>query len=167
MPIQFKRLTEADLPILTEWLNRPHVDEWWDVCGSVAETREEYLSPNENDTAVSYFAYLDDIPIGYVQWYVATASPDGWWPKHHDPGVHGIDQFLANGSRLDQGLGTQMVSEFVRFLFAYPSVTRIQADPAPSNLRAIRCYEKAGFRQAGRIVTPDGAAVLMAIDRPD
>ena len=34
-------------------------------------------------------------------------------------------------------------------------------DPAPSNGRAIRAYEKAGFRHVAVIVTPDGPALLM------
>ena len=32
----------------------------------------------------------------------------------------------------------------VELLFNDPEVTKIQTDPSPSNLRAIRCYEKAG-----------------------
>jgi aminoglycoside 6'-N-acetyltransferase-1b len=43
-------------------------------------------------------------------------------------------------------------------------VTKIQTDPAPTNLRAIRCYEKAGFRKVGIVDTPDGPALLMVIE---
>ena len=50
-------------------------------------------------------------------------------------------------------------------LFADPKVTRVQTDPDPANARAIRCYEKAGFRRAGVIQTPGGRALLMVIDR--
>ena len=66
---------------------------------------------------------------------------------------------------LGRGLGTRMVKAFVALLFADPAVTRIQTDPAPDNLRAIRCYEKAGFRPLGDIATPDGPALLMVQDR--
>src|ERR1700733_13942611 len=47
-----------------------------------------------------------------------------------------------------------------------PTATGIQADPAPAKAQAIRCYEKAGFRQVSLITTPDGDALLMVIDRP-
>lgn len=167
MQITFQRLTEADLPTLAEWLKRPHVAEWWDSCSSIDEVREQYLpSLASESTAVPYFAYLDGIPIGYIQSYVAAAAGDGWWPDEHNPGVRGIDQFLAESQHLGQGIGTQMVIEFVKFLFSDPAVTKIQADPAPSNTRAIRCYEKVGFRRVGLVTTPDGPAILMAIDRP-
>ena len=120
----------------------------------------------DDSTALPYIAWLENIPIGYIQSYVAAGAGDGWWPDEHDPGVRGIDQFLADVHRLGQGLGTQMVREFVQFLFKDRAVTGIQADPAPSNLRAIRCYEKAGFRRVGVINTPDGAAMLMIMERP-
>jgi RimJ/RimL family protein N-acetyltransferase len=45
-------------------------------------------------------------------------------------------------------------------------VTRIQVDPKPDNPRAIRCYEKAGFRAVREIDTPDGRALLMYCNRP-
>ena len=44
-------------------------------------------------------------------------------------------------------------------------VTRVQVDPAPDNARAIRCYEKAGFRADSVIDTPDGKALIMYWDR--
>ena len=46
---------------------------------------------------------------------------------------------------------------WVELLFNDPEVTKIQTDPS-SNLRAIRCYEKAGFERQGTVTTPDGPA---------
>ena len=167
MALRFERLTEADLPMLAEWLRRPHVAEWWADCQNLAEVREQYLPTLADDsTVLPYLVYRESLPIGYIQSYVAAGAGDGWWPDEHDPGVRGIDQFLADWHSLDHGIGIQMVCEFVQFLFEDPAVTRIQADPAPSNLRAIRCYEKAGFRRVGVISTPDGDAMLMVMERP-
>ena len=94
-------------------------------------------------------------------------SGDGWWESEQDPGVRGIDQFLADPGQLGRGLGTSMVRAFVERLFAEPAVTRVQVDPSPANARAIRCYEKAGFRPVGEVRTPDGPALLMICDRPE
>ena len=68
------------------------------------------------------------------------AGTDGG-KKETDPGVRGIDQSLANASQLGKGLGTKLVRALVELLFNDPEVTKIQTDPSPSNLRAIRCYE--------------------------
>ena len=54
---------------------------------------------------------------------------------------------------------------WVELLFNDPEVTKIQTDPSPSNLRAIRCYEKVGFERQGTVVTPDGPAVYMVQTR--
>ena len=169
--ITFRSLQEADLPLLTDWLNRPHVAEWWgggDAAFSVETTRSKYLPRMDADSPVkAYVAMLADEPVGFIQSYVALDCGDGWWKEERDPGVRGIDQFIGDSGNLGQGLGTAMVNAFVRRLLAEPGVTRIQADPDPANARAIRCYVKAGFRPAGRITTPDGPALLMVIDNRD
>ena len=41
--------------------------------------------------------------------------------------------------QLGKGLGTKLVRALVELLFNDPEVTKIQTDPSPSNLRAIRC----------------------------
>ena len=104
--------------------------------------------------------------IGYAQVYVAAGSGGGWWTTITDPGVRGIDQFLCEPQDLGKGLGTRMVKALVAKVFEDPSVTRIQTDPDPANARAIRCYEKAGLRAVETIVTPDGPALYMVLDRP-
>ncbi len=163
--LEFTPLAEADLPLLHSWLNRPHVVAWWQGEASVDEVREKYLPRLDSDRVRPYLARLDRIPVGYIQAYVAIDDDQGWWQGHIDPGVRGIDQFLADPDYLGQGLGTAMVSQFAALLFRDPRVTRVQADPHPANARAIRCYEKAGFLEAGRIITPDGPALLMVRDR--
>jgi aminoglycoside 6'-N-acetyltransferase-1b/aminoglycoside 6'-N-acetyltransferase-2 len=67
---------------------------------------------------------------------------------------------------LGQGLGTRLVTALVELLFRDPAVTKVQSDPDPTNLRAIRCYEKAGFKAVRTIATPDGAALYMLQERP-
>ena len=153
--LELRPLTPADLPLTATWLTLPHVAEWWE--GPIT------LDPRLRQT----LAVIDGEAVGYVQSYQAVACHgDGWWLEVHDPGVYGIDQFLADPRKLGQGLGTRIVRAFVAQLFADPRVTRVQADPSPANGRAIHSYEKAGFRRVREIVTPDGPALLMHRD-PD
>ena len=167
--VTFRLMTEHDLPMLHDWLNRPHIVEWWggdEERPTLDEVREHYLPRvMQEESVIPYIAMLGAEPIGYAQSYVALGSRDAWWEDETDPGVRGIDQSLANPTHLNKGLGTKLVRALVELLFSDPSVTKIQTDPAPSNHRAIRCYEKAGFLQQKVIITPDGPAVYMVQTR--
>jgi aminoglycoside 6'-N-acetyltransferase-1b len=152
--------------MLHEWLSRPHVAERWQPTPTLAELREDYFpvsttSPGDRH----YIATMDGKPIGFIQSYVPAEAHGEWWPDEDDPTVRGIDQFLADGAGLGKGLGTAMVKAFIEHLFSDPTVTRIQTDPSPDNARAIRCYEKAGFRRVRELDTPDGRELLMYCDR--
>ena len=162
---RFLPLVEQDIPLLWEWMNRPHVAEWWDGAISLEVVREKYL-PRTNESRVrAYLAIRDEIPLGYVQSWLVKDQGEEWWQPEEDPGVLGIDQFLANESDLGQGIGTAMVRSFVAMLFTDPAVTRVQLDVDPANGRALRCYEKVGFRRCGAAETPGGPVILMRMER--
>ena len=152
--------------MLHEWLQRPHVAEWWTPSPSLEDVVEEFTPltrPGHRDQG--YIALEEGRAIGYIQSYVVKDAGDGWWEGETDPGARGIDQFLADAATLGRGLGSAMVTAFVARMFEDPAVTKIQTDPDPRNARAIRCYEKAGFRAVREVDTPDGRALLMIRDR--
>ncbi len=162
-PVTLRHMTEEDLPLLHDWLDRPHIVEWWGGWRpSMEEVRTHYLPRvMATERVTPYIGMLGDTPFAYAQSYVALGSGDGWWENETDPGVRGIDQSIGDAHLLGKGLGTKLVRALVDMLFRDPSVTKVQTDPAPTNLRAIRCYEKAGFRIVEKIVTPDGPAAYM------
>jgi len=128
--------------------------------------REHYLPRIRGESVVTpYLAFLDGEPVGYIQAYVAVDVGPEWCGDPLDRGVWGIDQFVADEHRLGRGFGTAMILGFVDLLFADARVTAVQVDPVEDNLRAIRCYEKVGFRPAGRVVTPDGPSLLLLLPR--
>lgn len=165
--VTFRPLAAGDLTTLVEWLSRPHVADWWGSPATLADLEAKYGPVIAGTVPVrAFLALADGEEIGFIQSYTPSELHDrGWWLDEHDPGVRGIDQYLAHSDQLDQGLGTAMVRAFVAELFDDPEVTRVQTDPAPDNPRAIRCYEKAGFHAVGEIDTPDGRALLMYCDR--
>jgi RimJ/RimL family protein N-acetyltransferase len=166
--IRFQALTRQDLPLLCSWIQLPHVAQWWYPPCTLAEVEADYLPSIEgHSTTKPYLVYLGCEPIGFIQSYVVMDSGDGWWVGETDPGARGIDQFIADPSRVNAGLGTAMIRAFVSVLFQDPEVTKVQTDPSPDNARAIRCYTKAGFRSFGQITTPDGPALFMLRDRSD
>jgi RimJ/RimL family protein N-acetyltransferase len=163
----FRAITEEDLATLHAWIQRPHVAQWWAEPRELADIEDEYRPTiAASSSTKAFIACLDGEPIGFIQSYVVQGSGDGWWEDETDPGARGIDQFLADADRLNRGLGTAMIRAFVKQLFDDPAVTKVQTDPSPENLRAIRCYAKAGFQPVGQVATPDGPAMLMVCARP-
>jgi aminoglycoside 6'-N-acetyltransferase len=61
------------------------------------------------------------------------------------------------------GHGSAFVRAFADQLLA-AETPRVVTDPDPDNARAIRAYEKAGFRRDRLVETPDGTALLMIRD---
>ena len=110
------------------WIQRPHVAVWWHAPTSLADLERDYII--EASSTCAYIAMLEGEPIGFIQSYVAMDSGDGWWEEETDPGARGIDQFLADASKIGQGIGRAMIGAFVQVLFADPAVTVVQTDPS-------------------------------------
>ena len=62
-----------------------------------------------------------------------------------EKGTFCIDLFIGEEKYLNKGYGSQIVRTFVEKIFSEFNAQKILVDPAYSNKRAIRCYEKAGF----------------------
>lgn len=61
---------------------------------------------------------------------------------------------------IERGHGSALIRCFVEGRLA-AGAPRIVTDPDPANERAVRAYEKAGFKRARMVDTPDGPALLM------
>ncbi|HZB38573.1 MAG TPA: GNAT family N-acetyltransferase [Beijerinckiaceae bacterium] len=161
-PYSFRPVVAQDLPLLGAWLERPHVAEWWDdTDDKLAEIREAMTDPSTRP----FMAALDGRPIGYIQCYDPHLEADH--PYRDQPkGTLGIDQFIGEPELVGIGHGSRLIAAFVDGLFRQ-GAARILTDPDPRNARAIRAYEKAGFRAFDSRTTIYGDALMMARDAPD
>jgi RimJ/RimL family protein N-acetyltransferase len=159
--LALRPLTPADFPLLLEWLARPHVREWWDDGEDTLEKVVDNYSKSDPGEEVTRFVLLyaepdasEMRPIGYFQYW---RSADG---------TTGIDQFIAEEGLLGQGIGTRAIGLLLDRLIQHHNPRRITVDPEPENRRAIRCYEKAGFRHYATVTTAEGKpAYMMQIER--
>lgn len=164
MKISFQPLTAEHIPLLRKWLKEPHVAEFWQEPEDEEEFRQRFLHRLQERGVRPYIFYFDHQPIGYIQDYEACTVGGGWWPDAK-PGTFGVDQFIGEPDFINRGFGTKLIKEFVYLLFAQPQVKEIITDPDPKNARAIRAYEKVGFKRVGEIKTPGGDALLLRLDR--
>ena len=69
-------------------------------------------------------------------------------------------QMIGEPDMIERGHGSAFIRSFIEGLLA-AGVPRVVTDPNPTNGRAIRCYEKAGFARDRLVDTADGVALLM------
>jgi aminoglycoside 6'-N-acetyltransferase len=118
-------------------------------CFPISEVElREALEPPANE---GYFAIEQDGEvIGMIQFWEETDARF----RHA-----AIDLFLGVGAQ-GRGLCTDVVRTMVRHLFEDRGHHRLTIDPELRNERAIRCYERLGFRRVGVLrryfLAPDG-----------
>ena len=159
---RFRPVTAQDRALLAEWIARPHVAEWFgDVDEEVSAIMDELGAPWFACAIVRH----EGRDVGYVQRYGTDLEPAGSWPEQA-PGTVGIDQFIAEPGLLGRGVGTALVRQVSDALLVEGAAAVI-LDPDPANARAVRCYEKAGFRHVGPATKPWGRVLVMRRDGPD
>ena len=156
----FRPVTEADLPMLKVWLAEPHVAEWWD--DGPEASLAEIVEAMESVSTEPLIAELDGKPIAYVQSYDPHLEDDH--PYQDQPfGTLGMDVTIGVPELVGVGHGSAIVKQFAELLFE-EGCPRVVIDPDPANQRAIRAYEKAGFRAFDTRTSVYGPALMMARD---
>lgn len=143
-------MTKKHIALWQQWIEKDHVKKVWFIDGyETADYVYEKILGNGYD--YPFIVFLDNQPIGYIiacdLYAYRTISPD---PKglftNELPGTFCMDLFIGEENYLDKGWGTQIVRSFIEYIFQHFQCQIILIDPAISNKRAIRCYEKAGFK---------------------
>ena len=162
--ISFRRVEAGDLPMLRAWMERPHWREWWgDPDAEAGHVREMVEG---RDTTEPYLALIDGEPGGYIQvWYVGDHQNGSWladnpWLGELPADTVGVDLSLADPARLSKGIGSAMLGAFTAELRRRGHRTII-IDPDPQNGRAVRAYEKAGYRAIPALLGRSGDSLIM------
>ena len=140
--VSFRPVAERDLPDILRWLRDPEVVEFWgDPPADLDATRRHYAEPVDDPTW-RLIIELGGRGVGEIQYWHPHRGPDWTWSA-------GIDIFIGEPDARNRGTGTEAVRTMLRYLFEVKRCRRVTIDPETGNARAIRCYEKAGFRLDG------------------
>jgi aminoglycoside 6'-N-acetyltransferase len=134
--VVLRPLAESDVPAIVELGADPEVERWW--RGLTPEHVGE-KARGEDDGVVVFAICVEGEVAGMIQHY---EEPDEEF-RHA-----GIDLFLGAPYQ-GRGLGTDAVRTMARHLLDDLGHHRLVIDPAAHNERAIRCYEKVGFKRVG------------------
>ena len=137
----------ADATAFAAILATPEVARWWPAFDLPRVEREMTGLDGELDV---YAIVLEGLVVGAIQSH-----------EENDPEFRhaGIDLFLDPALH-GKGLGPEAIRVLARYLVQERGHHRITIDPAAANERAIRAYEKVGFRNVGILrryqLFPDG-----------
>ena len=167
MTIGFRPLTEGDLPLLHEWLQREHVRRWWDKHKTYEDVVEHYLPAIRGDDPTDlYVIEVDQEAAGFIETYLVSDYPEYEEVVATGEGVAGVDLFLANEEQTGHGLGSQALDRFVmEVVFAASATHACVAGPDADNVASIRAFEKAGFSAVRTFDEENRQHVLMRRDR--
>jgi aminoglycoside 6'-N-acetyltransferase len=128
--VVLRPLEERDVAPLVAFAGEPEVARWW------PRVDDAYLRAHLADAfAIEHEGEL----VGYAE----------VWEELDPEYRHaGIDLFLGSAHQ-GRGLGGDAVLVLARHLVHDRGHHRLVIDPAAENERAIRCYERVGFRRIG------------------
>lgn len=151
MTIRLLRDAEEDYELLARWLSDERVLEFYsgrDNPFDYAKARQEFGPRAEGrDRVVACIIEKAHRPLGYIQFYALTKEDTAYYALENTEGVYGIDLFIGEPSHWNRGLGTQVLFALTQYLFEVLRAVRIVIDPQVTNARAIRSYEKCGFKR--------------------
>lgn len=117
---------EDDASIISKWLTDPAVLQYYegrDNPQSVEKVLDHFIhSPNSNEKRC--LIEFDTVPIGYIQMYPVDSEWKASYGYKESQNVWGMDQFIGE-------MGAEAIA----------------MDPKVNNERAIKCYEKSGFKK--------------------
>jgi aminoglycoside 6'-N-acetyltransferase len=151
----FRAMSRDDLPMIERWLVAPEVMRWW---GEPDEQYELVCGDLDHPDMDQFIVSFDGRPFAYLQCYKLSTWNQGFGDQPAE--ARGIDQFIGEPEMIGCGHGSKFIGQFVDELLQ-KGTPRVVTDPHPTNDRAIRAYEKAGFARVGLVQTPDGPSLLM------
>ena len=156
---------DRDLDLVHSWMNDPEVARFWKMGWPrekiACYLRRQDLSPH----STPYLGELDGNSMSYWELYRADLDPLArhYAAREHDAGLHLL---LGPAEYRGRGLAVGLLGAVSAWqLDADPLAARVVAEPDVENARAIRVFERAGFRRTTDLDLPNKRAALMIRDR--
>ncbi|WP_407358854.1 acetyltransferase [Microbacterium sp. LTA6] len=177
--IEWRTVVEADFPLLSDWLARPHVHRYWHHDFTPEGVARDFGPGTRGEEAgEDLLVFVDGQPTALVQRSrIADYAED--FEEFTEivevpPGAVTIDYLIADLSRTGQGLGSAIIRAVVADTWSsYPDCPAIIVGVVAGNVASWRALEKAGFRRVGEgDMEPDNPIdaplhVISRIDRPE
>lgn len=146
--MDFKSLKKNQKDLVVGWLKQDYVAHYWYGEGlkTTLESIEEFIS-GKKTMFDHWIAYDNTTPFGYLMTSPVDLKTEPFFSKHCDEHSVAVtlDLLIGDQNYLGKGLAHLMIKELLEQKF--PNITDIFIDPSSNNTKAIRVYEKAGFKK--------------------
>ena len=133
--VTLRPITLEDAPRLAEIAAEPEISHWW--LGLTEDDLRGKAGAEEN--AMVFVVEEGGEVVGLVE-----------AGEENEPSYrHASIDIFVTAARRGQGLGADAIRTLARHLFDDRGHHRITIDPAATNERAIRVYERVGFKRVG------------------
>ena len=139
---------ESDYALIAKWLTDERVLNFYEGRSnpfSLEKVREKF-SPRalSEENVTPCIMEFECQPIGYLQFYPADVAEYEF--EEHGK-IYALDLFIGEPEYWGRGIGTTFVRLLLVYLFEQLGADWVVIDPHVDNPRAVRSYEKAGFRK--------------------
>jgi aminoglycoside 6'-N-acetyltransferase len=147
-----RRLADCpeDVALMARWLSDPRVLEFYegrDNPHDEPKVREVFIDDDAGGEEVRCICEWEGRPIGYIQFYPVDEEGEGCYDCGPGPLTYGVDLFIGEPECWGRGIGTALLRLVVDHVVERCGARRVVIDPVVTNVRAIRSYEKCGFRK--------------------
>jgi aminoglycoside 6'-N-acetyltransferase len=166
--IDFRRLTEADFPILTHWLAERHVRAFYQKSpATLKQVAEEYgPAVRQEEPTICSLAVHRGAPFAYLQSYRNADYPD-WADIIGAADGISVDLFIGDPAYLRRGFGQAALRGYLGEV-AFPSHVGERLayiGHEMTNHAALRCSRAVGFRPLRRFLEDGFEMQLLAMER--
>lgn len=145
--MKVRRLQRKDTILLAKWLSDPAVLEFYEGRDNPFDVekvnRVFFDSEDREGQCIVEYAGKE---IGYIQFYPLDDETRKVY-GYEDENIYGMDQFIGEPDYWNKGIGTLLVTSMVNYLIVSKKASKVVMDPQTRNLRALKCYEKCGFKK--------------------
>ena len=131
-----------DAGLIRTWLVTPDIQEWW---GPLSATQAEVNIALSSTHAICRIIECDGLAVGYCHAIDATLWGEQL-PDDLEPGTWDLDIFVASENHRGKGIGQIALAALKDEVFSTTLAVAVCVFPSIRNERAVRAYEKAGFK---------------------
>lgn len=152
---------DKEYELIDRWLSSVQVSEFYNTHPvGIENIKKKYQARVQGTFGIKCMIIeYNTWPIGYLQFYKMDYE-DYEINKLRDnlkqyENIYAVDIFIGESGYVGKGIGTKVMKLICKYIFNTRKCDLVIIDPNIYNTRAIRCYEKAGFKKVGIISKRD------------